>query len=85
MAKKVRVDDGVASYLYLNIAEAYLWLKDFAKCKEALGQYQSVQSRSKQSFKSKVSSDFNMANPVAHFNQLNSLEKSLEERYASVK
>jgi hypothetical protein len=85
MAKKVRVDDGVASYLYLNIAEAYLWLKDFAKCKEALGQYQSVQSRSKQSFKSKISSDFNTANPVAHFNQLNSLEKSLEERWASVK
>jgi hypothetical protein len=62
-----------------------LWLKDFAKCKEALGQYQSVQSRSKQSFKSKISSDFNTANPVAHFNQLNSLEKSLEERWASVK
>jgi len=85
MAKKVRIDDGVASYLYLNIAEAYLWLKDFAKCKEALGQYQSVQSRSKQSFKSKVTSDFNMANPVAHYNRLNSLEKSLEERYASIK
>ena len=85
MTKKVRIDDGVASFLYLNIAEAYLWLKDFAKCKEALGQYESVQSRSKQSLKSKVSSDFNYANPVAHFNGLNSLEKSLEERWASVK
>ena len=89
MTKKVRIDDGVASYLYLNIAEAHLWLKDFAKCKEALGQYQSVQSRSKQSFKSKVASDFvkdpSTPSPVQHFNQLNSLEKSLEERYASVK
>ena len=42
-------------------------------------------TRSKQSFKSKVTSDFNMANPVARYNRLNSLEKSLEERYASIK
>ena len=85
MNKKARISDAAATFLYLNIAEAYLWLQDFGKCRQALVEYENIQVLSKKSVSSNFAASFNGADYKSHFNRLNDLQADLEMRYSRMK
>ena len=85
MNKKARISDAAATFLYLNIAEAHLWLQDFAKCKQALGEYDNIQVLSKKSAASGFAAAANDVDHVAHSKRLNGLVADLEMRYSQMK
>lgn len=85
MNKKARISDAAATFLYLNIAEAYLWLQDFGKCKQALAEYANIQVLSEKSGSSNFAANFNGTDYQAHYNRLNGLQADLEMRYSQIK
>ena len=85
MNKKARISDAAATFLYLNIAQAYLWLQDFGKCRQALVEYENIQVLSKKSVSSNFAASFNGADYKSHFNRLNDLQADLEMRYSRMK
>jgi hypothetical protein len=40
--KKARINTVHGAALYLNIAEAYLWMNEFSKARQAIGKYKSM-------------------------------------------
>jgi len=75
--KKARIGSVQAGLLLLNIAEAYLWMQDFSKCSQALGDFDSILSMNKKLGR-------NMA-AMNHFRRLENIQRDLQSRYSSLK
>jgi hypothetical protein len=75
--KKARIGSVQAGLLLLNIAEAYLWMQDFSKCSQALGDFDSILSMNKKLGR-------NMA-AMTHFRRLENLQRDLQSRYSTLK
>ena len=75
--KKARIGSVQAGLLLLNIAEAYLWMQDFSKCSQALGDFDSILSMNKKLGR-------NMA-AMNHFRRLENIQRDLQSRYSTLK
>ena len=75
--KKARVGALQAGLLLLNIAEAYLWMQDFSKCSQALGDFESILSMNKKLGRNYAA--------ISHYRRLENLQRDLQSRYSSLK
>ena len=75
--KKARIGSVQAGLLLLNIAEAYLWMQDFSKCSQALGDFDSILSMNKKLGRNMVA--------MNHFRRLENIQRDLQSRYSTLK
>ena len=74
--KKARISAVQAGLLFLNIAEAYLWMQDWGKCSQALGDFESILSMNKKLGR--------VNGGLAHYRRIENLQKDLQIRYSSL-
>jgi hypothetical protein len=74
--KKARISAVQAGLLFLNIAEAYLWMQDWGECSQALGDFESILSMNKKLGR--------VNGGLAHYRRIENLQKDLQIRYSSL-